>query len=100
MITVHARLAETPESGSLEFQLYATFADNFAHIFRQIILIVYYYKQFYHVTKIEGKMEYSRNSISQNPGFLHALFLQFLDMIHLLVFINVFYHGFLLIIYY
>ena len=38
-----SRLAETPESWSLEFQLDATFADNFGHICRQIL---YVYRQF------------------------------------------------------
>ena len=33
------RLAEIPECWSLEFQLDATFADNFCHICRQIMYI-------------------------------------------------------------
>ena len=42
------RLAEIPECWSLEFQLDATFGDNFGHICRQIMYIC---RQFYHMAK-------------------------------------------------
>ena len=61
---LQGRRAETPGCWSLEFQLDATFADNFCHIFRQIFADNF----IKNLPKIYEQMEFSWNSACMLQG--------------------------------